>query len=140
MINLDGQISVSYVTSSDGYDYVQIEIEDKDSGIQFVRLQMGTEEFGMMVLGRGSRKCKVRLTESPNLGKVAETKTVYLPINPGSDKPFNLNHSAAIMASGLEVDGWMAKTDVHQNHHRTKTTKDGTLYMTYFHRYVEKEK
>lgn len=112
------------------YDWVELSIEDKTSGVIVAEVSIGIEDFGRLLAQQGIEGT-VQLFDSLHLiGKTSETKTLEIEIN-GDDIPGSL--------APYEVDGWKGSTrDAENTTHRTvKYLKDRRRIMTIgFHRYV----
>jgi len=130
---MEGEITISRVSCSNGPDFIQIEIGDKMSHTQVTRITMSPEVFGTVVTGLGCQPCEF---ERPGryVGKVHEHKAELVP----TPAHYDDDDMIAEMES-FEVDGWKAyRPDLFNMHRRIikKPSKD-TFQKVTFHRYVE---
>ena len=79
---MKGNISIGRVTCNDSPDYVQIDIEDKLSSINFISIKMTIKDFAETILGRGYIPIEFETRGLDKLGKKMEHKTVEVSIYP----------------------------------------------------------
>jgi hypothetical protein len=111
---LEGTIRVGNVQSSDGDGYVTVEIEDKASDIEFIRIKLDYETFGRLISGNGSHKCSMEVWGLEHVGKVRQTVKATIHIdtslyNSITDGKWDERHTK--IADWLEahhsVEGWI---------------------------------
>lgn len=97
-MNIKGKITISRITSTDPRgSRVRISLEDENSRIGFVELDIGFKQFGMALAGLSSQPCDIFLRGLELLGKKHENKTEFIRLPRKSnveyevrwrDKPF----------------------------------------------------
>lgn len=110
-------------------DTVQIKIEDKDAGIQFVVAEMSVADFGKAITGCGYVAAMVEARGLGLVGTVREHKDEIVPCE------WSPKDKAAVLAP-FEVDGWVAFAADLGNSHRRTSNPDG--YRVSFSRNVPK--
>lgn len=133
---LKGHVTISR-PHGDQCNYINIEIVDKLSGIQFVECHIEYADFAEAITGLGHTDCNFILRGLDGVGKTRETKSekVFVPCTTfGGER----KEAAAKAIAKYEVDGWVGRVRDATNQHRiTKHTDDGYYATVHFSRLVE---
>lgn len=133
-----GHITISRWNSSSGKEGISITITDDASNTQFLKAEIGLENFARAVTGLGAQHCDFDLIEG-YVGKKHEHKTELVPVAGRSSVIRESPKWKAAMIAQMEVfevDGWKGEESDLWNHHRTVRKKDGEFQSVAFHRYV----
>jgi len=122
--------------------FMRMEIEDATSGVRFVELEIGMEDFAFFLTGLHGIAADCTLRGLEYVGKTLENKTEN--IDEPMDMPSKVDDDPEFfedLLSSYEVDGWVATVSDLFNHHNRDFRDEGTLrkpyYKVSFHRYVE---
>jgi len=134
-MKIKGKITISRITSnSPRGSWVRISLEDENSHIHFVELDIDFKQFGMAITGQGSQPCDMELRGLESLGKKYENKMEFVLF------PRNATEMEQERAVNKhEVNGWMGRTLDLKNHHNYEASKSSdeiVCYRVSFHRYV----
>lgn len=134
-MKIEGKITISRITSnSPRGSWIRISLEDKNSHIHFVELDIDFKQFGMAVTGRGSQPCDMELRGLEFLGKTAENKTEFVLLRRKRNEEWENS-----LFDNYEIDGWTARRLDIKNYHNyvvEKSDEDYECYKVSFHRYV----
>lgn len=134
MAELKGHISISRPHGHDGPDYINIEIIDLLSGIQFVECHIELADFSEAITGMGHTSCTFIPRGLDGVGKTRETKVVRVFV-PSSERNPNIVRAAV---AEHETDGWKGRDADAVNHHKiVSRTKEGHFASVHFSRLVE---
>jgi len=134
-MKIKGKITISTIRSTHPRgSWVRVTLEDENSHIHFVEIDIDFEQFGEAITGNGSQPCNMKLRGLEFLGRKYENKTelVMLPRNATEMEKVGI-------ISKYEVDGWMGRMLDLENHYNYVGGKSGEGYVCYkvsFHRYV----
>ena len=132
---MDGKISISKVTGPN-VRYVEIELTDTKSGIEFMHVHITLEAFAEAITGSGSQSCTFELSGMCNVGKRREVKHEFVSYDNVS-KSQDYEAKAQALAP-FEVDGWRGRTSDLGNMH--KWNRDKSAYDVLFIRFVDAPK
>jgi hypothetical protein len=106
---LDISVHIGHAMGGRDSESVRIEFEDKTSGIQFMEIRMGLEQFGALIASRGSvdLKATVRGLEYVGMKCVRENRTAHAP-NLGY--PSARNEYAQWLLANCAEEGWTLST------------------------------
>jgi len=107
-----GHISISRRTGGGVPESVHIEIEEDNSGIRFVDIELTLEGFARAITGHGNVPGKLTVRGLDRVGWNAENKTEEVPYDLYSDER---NPKAAL--APYEVNGWRARSGDLENGH-----------------------
>lgn len=130
-----GKISINrFNSNTEPHHGISIEIEDENSGINVVHIELSPEQFGNAVSGLGATDCLFDVNEKMELiGMRRENKTQVIRVE---KSPYEYSESEIIsLLSKYEVDGWTARIYDFKNHHRYNH-KEGSVSVT-FTRFVK---
>lgn len=129
---MKGQITISRTTSSKTGNTIRISIEDDSSSVTFLEVLMSLEDFALALTGQGYIDCNFELQGIQNVGKIRETKTELVSLA----NPFRATDEERLDAlKPFEVDGWTARFQDIENHHRYQ--KDAVSVT--FSRFVDRK-
>jgi len=138
---MKGKLSIGKVTccGSPEEDYINIELEDGLSSIQFVKVKVSLMDFTKALFGLGHVPVEFELSGLDRVGKRYEHKTeqVYVPDAPIGQ--FTISDDLIDKAvSKWETDGWVGSRRDCKNHHNWVTDHDkGSIYNVHFARWVD---
>ena len=75
MEKIKGKLTISRVHPNQGEDWIEVTLDDKNSGIQFAEVRINLEEFSKAITGLGARPCEIEVGGLDLVGKKLETKT-----------------------------------------------------------------
>lgn len=135
-----GKITISRFS---GTNTIQVQIEDRSSGVEFLRVELDAESLGLALTGLGNQECYFRTNGLDKIGKQRETKTeiVFVP-TPKSYQEEDRRATAKEAIAMHEVDGWIGYVPDAMNHHKSNRYKDGVAaeggqwYTVSFTRFV----
>lgn len=107
MTKIKGQLTISRPISSSGEKLISIRINDVDAGIEFLRLEIGLEEFAECLTGLSRQHCEFEVENLQNVGKRIEREPLVFAI-PQCSYP-NKKKVACETAKSLCNDGWHAR-------------------------------
>jgi hypothetical protein len=134
-----GQIHIGRINSSQlEEDYIEIEITDEKSHIQFCEVKMSLKDFALAITGRGFSDCEFEVRGTDKIGYTREHKTEEVKLL-YKDK-YNLTEADYNKTlKPFEKDGWEARRQDLKNHHCIVRGKEDT-YMVNFSRLVAPDK
>ena len=134
-----GNLTISRPSYSDGTKVIRITVEDELSGIEFLTVEVGLEQFAEALTGLGAMDCQLEVYPD-QIGKRAERKAEWVPM----EITFLLDGAAReaahrVALAPFEVDGWRAIGGRlgNRHYHSKRDGQDG--YTVSFVRYVEAE-
>lgn len=137
-MKLEGMVTISRVGNIAGQGFIEISIEDKKSGIEFVRARISYMEFTQAVTGLGSRPAFLELRGLENVGNKYEYKSMAVFV-PEHDMQ-NQDAVTKKAVTEVEIDGWIGSVSDAQNHHKLASkTDDGAFYNVGFQRWVKED-
>jgi hypothetical protein len=125
---MEGNITIVRYSST---DRMEIAIEDKLSGTQFLRAELSAHDLMLALTGQGNIPIVFEL-RAHNVGKKAEHKTEWVPVP--QFHPTDQEIDAAL--NPFEQDGWVARRSDLGNHHCHEGTDEGHKYQVAFTRFV----
>lgn len=141
MKQLNGKITISRVSQSDGGQFMNIELSDCLSGIRMLSVEMTMQDFAEAITGLGYRECthSVNVSNLDKIGKKLEIKSVPILFDgqpPLGDKFFDY---MSRLVKPYEVDGWTVDDyDIKsRNYHRNCAMDGRPAYTVSFRRYVD---
>ena len=137
--NLKGKITISRIHRSFSGNFIQIEIEDEKSGINFVRFEISMEDFSEAITGLGACSGTFQISGLENIGKQLENKTeeVTIPYQDYANNEFGREQARKAVIRDCEIEGWKAELSDLTNHHKFVCNQGGnTVQRVSFHRYV----
>lgn len=138
-MKLDGLVSIGRISNMAGQGRIEILIEDKKSGIEFVKASISYEEFAQALTGLAMRPASLELRGLEKIGCARETKTmgIFVPTHDYKDRDAVTRKAV----SDAESDGWTGYVSDAQNHNRiTKRNDDGVFHNVAFQRWVKEGK
>jgi hypothetical protein len=131
---MKGTITISRMSPSHGDAYMRIDIDDKTSGIGFLRINITLNDLMMALTGRAMSPMEFEVSGLELVGMICEDKTIRIAVPERGIQP------AALMtlAAPYQVDGWAAviRGDARIDVQETK----GILWVNVrFIRYVKAE-
>ena len=152
---INASITISEVHCAGGEkDYVNIEIEDEDSGCRILTLELDHWSFARALFSHAFTECQKAelLRDLSRVGKKHEHKSevvgIHMPKSVLSLNDTYHDHSNLIRKAvkPFEVDGWKARINDALNHHNHRftdqTSADGSRtshFLIGFDRWVDKE-
>jgi hypothetical protein len=112
---------------------MEIVIEDKLSGTQFLRVELSAHDLMLALTGQGCIPIVFELG-ADHVGMRAEYKTEWVPV-----PQYQPTDQETDMVLGpFEQNGWVARREDLKNHHRYEgNDKEGHKYQVAFTRFVE---
>ena len=148
-MKFDGKITISSVGMRCDQSFIQITIEDKDSAVQLLKVEMDMASFARALTGLAYVPMKYEPGAFQKIGKKMEHKTeeVHIP-SVATDAATDAGIVAAL--TEFEVDGWKGSPKDARNHHNyvrnftsppeTNTIwKKGKVFRISFVRWVDSE-
>lgn len=146
---LQGSIRFGAVSDTRGDGYVSIELEDNNSGIQFLEIKLSHEEFGRLVGTNGSVDCKYTVRGAENIGKVYDHKkgTIKVPADVYRKLTTSVKYDdqkeklGQWLKQNAKEEGWHISAYLGSRGSIVGSGSDGepvTLNFTYF-RYVDQK-
>lgn len=137
---LDGNISIHAVTSGPEKK-VCIWIEDKDSTIQILEIEMTMKDFALALTGQSYIPMKFHLSDTTKVGMQHEVKQMFVTFN-RSDFENVIGDDIEIdrAIKKYEVNGWIGSRKDAKNYHNLVSgsgIKTEIIYRISFHRWVE---
>lgn len=132
---MKGKISIHrYQSNVPPYGGVHIEVSDRSSGMEFLKVDMTFEEFGNVMSGLGYVDCEFELRNTNLVGCKRESKEEKIQLR---DKEFIIRDESRQneLLAPYEVDGWVARRSDLENHHKIKNN----IVTVVFTRFVEPE-
>jgi len=124
---MDGKASIRIGRVSGSKEYIAISIEDEQSNIQVVELEMSFEDFAKCLTGMSTYEVPAHYGDLSKIGKKFEVKTVIV-----SGLSSSTWKKKDKLIKPFEVDGWSAREEEEFNHHHI--SKNG--YQVTFRRWV----
>ena len=142
MKNLDGQLTISKVSSSNGEKLIRIEVKDNKSRCIVIEVRCDLLSFAEAITGLAYVDCKIEFNDSGIIGKEHQVKdeTITFPCHRYQCK--NEEDWLLIVEGVLapyEMEGWKGRVEDADNTHKRigKIPKKGFTSMIRFERYVE---
>lgn len=134
-MKIKGRISISRITSNTPHgSWVRISLEDANSFIRFVDVDIDFEQFGNAITGQSDQPCDIELRGLDFLGKKHEHKTEFIKWPRGAEEGI-----IELEVQMYEVDGWKRGRKDFKNYHNYVAEKSDEGYECYkvsFVRYV----
>lgn len=109
-------VSINRVSSNvEPYSFIELEIVDEESSIQFCSVRMGFEELSKILTGAPQGGLKLTTRGLDYVGKTREHKTEVVTV-PGGVHDYSEDELRAMMANH-EKDGWTGRFEDMKNHH-----------------------
>lgn len=121
--------------SGPGGDYFSLEIEDKLSGVCFLRLKI-TDDVAARFFAQRSVPTRVELSGLALVGHERQVKTEWVPALPAPRVYERRAEDAAEAVRPFEVDGWKASRNDYGNSHRISKKGGVEGYNVGFVRFV----
>lgn len=121
-------------------DSIHLEIEDADSGITFIEVEMTPHEFALALTNFANRPCQYQTRGLQNLGKRCEYRNEIVLVPSLTGKVSEAIIRQAVAAH--EVDGWTGRdSDCLNSHYRRRDfdTAGHQAYLVHFNRFVDAE-
>lgn len=129
---LNGTLSIC--RRSDGN--IILHVQDEDSRIEFLEVQIGAEEFGNAVTGLSNQECSFSLRGTDYVGKVVQTEERKIVC------PLSVYRARQELEDWLELnaqeDGWLLSTYLGSQGSVRSNEKDGSILKYHVTRYVDK--
>lgn len=135
-MKLKGRISIHRFQSNiPPHHGIGIQVEDEDSGVRFLEIEMNAEQFGNAITGQGNTECEFELRGTQYVGMISQNKTELIPLG---DKEYIVKSAArkAELLAPYEVDGWKGRERDLENHHNYDN-KTNSIRVS-FDRFVER--
>ena len=101
---MKGAITISRPSFSSGKEVISIKVEDYESGIRFLDIEIGYSDFARLITGLSGIHCDMTVRGLANIGKVKEQKTIEFKI---PDYHISSRNGDAIKeAKNHTHDGW----------------------------------
>lgn len=120
--SLTGKITISRVTSNEG-GYIEVRLEDDNSGCQFASFKMSLEDFGAAVTGQGYMHGELEVRGLDKVGKYHEMKPLIFEVKDS----YGAKDEAARECQKHADEGWIAD-GYYSSQGSIQHSKDGKTY------------
>lgn len=139
-------ISRPYGGRHDDRPCIKIAVDDQDSRIQFLELEVSLADFASALTGMSEVECDMVVRGLQNVGKVRETQTLVIVLEKSFLKERGLNPYGRELEDYLtndpdgirashETDGWKVDTYLRSQHSITPEGKGDTAIRLNLRRY-----
>lgn len=131
-----GKISITRPSCGDGREYISIRLEDKDSHIKFVEVEVDYGEFTKALTGLAGSQCLLKFHNLENVGKIKEHDNIsfIMPEHNYDDK----DKVASIAAISACPKGW--EPSLYFRSQKSFYRIDGVEFArTTIHRWVDRD-
>jgi hypothetical protein len=113
-------------------DTINIILEDVNSSIDFLRVEITPEEFALAITNFSCRPCEFKTAGLSLIGKTLEVKSELVEYKGYKD----FEEYMPELVKPYEVNGWKADTYDLENHNGHKIVNNQKEYKITFRRYV----
>jgi hypothetical protein len=135
-MKLKGKISIGRLYGG-GEPEVIVQIIDDATRVHFVEGRLSLLEFAQVITGQGEVPIELEVRGLDLLGKRREHKTAFVPFD-SKYIPDETKRQKAIdkALKPFEIDGWKARREDMENHHRYERDRGVDGYRVNFVRFV----
>ena len=119
-----GRIDIARARDNTGRDFIQMRLEDEESGCAVFDVELSIENFGNAITGLGDIPCEFRVLGVERVGKRAEHKTVEVFLGDGTRS--NEDSRIRDAVAKHEANGWRGRDADLKNRHKFVRRQEGT--------------